>query len=380
MKTKVKNILIMANYSNRTGFAWNNIYKLFQHLSIQLRLRSITPFVSFSEIKEPVIEDDFKSFEEAICLHPKPANFASLITTLKAIRSRKIDAIYLTDQSHCDISYLLYRLFGVKKIIVHNRISVASPDDPLPENAFRAISKYLIARIPFINCDRVYAVSDFVKRRLVYKAKVPANRVKVILNGIDTTLFRPMPLPASDVTRIYAGGRATKYKGFQYLIEAANILVNQKNIRDFVIDYAGDGPDLEYLKNLANSAGIASYVNFLGESKDTSDLQSKADIIVVPSVWGDACPSAVSEALASGKPLIATRAGGIPEMIGSPDNAILVPHSDAEAIAESIQRLLNDKELAARISGAARTRATEALDIKRYHQDVLDAILDDLQT
>lgn len=379
MKRKIENILIMANYSNQTGFAWNNIYRLFQHLAEYFKDNHVNSYISFSEIVEPVVEPYFKDFKEVFSLPPKPTNIKDLLKLKRIIKLYKIDAIYLTDQSHCSALYLLLRIWGVRKIIVHNRISVASPDDPLPENFIRASFKYLLARAPLINCDKTYAVSDFVKRRLVNKAKVPAARVKVILNGIDTNLFKPATSATSEVMRIYAGGRASKYKGFQYLFAAADILVNQKNIKNFIIDYAGDGPDFEYLKCIVREAGITPYVNFLGETKGTSDLQNRADIIVVPSVWGDACPSAVSEALASGKPLIATKAGGIPEMVGSTDNAILVPHSDAEAVAEALEKLLIDKDLAKQLALSARKRATEALDIKRYHRDVLDALLDDLQ-
>lgn len=379
MKNKIKNVLIMANYSNQTGFAWNNIYRLFQHLAKNFRQMNITPYISFSEVKEPITEDYFQDFEKIFCLQPKPTDLKELLQLHKVVKDHKIDAIYLTDQSHYGILYFFYRLWGVKRIMVHNRISVASPDDEPKEVFVKTAVKYLLARIPAINCDRTYAVSDFVKRRLVNKAKVPADKVKVILNGIDTDLFKPAPSQGLDVTRIYAGGRASRYKGFQYLFAAASTLVNQKNIRNFIIDYAGDGPDLEYLKEIVKEANIASFVNFLGETKGTSNLQNRADIIVVPSAWGDACPSAISEALASGKPLIATRAGGIPELVGSPDNAILVPHSNAEAIADALQRLLNDRDLAAQLSVSARRRATEALDIKRYHRDVLDAILKDLQ-
>jgi glycosyltransferase involved in cell wall biosynthesis len=365
MTGKINNILIMANYSNRTGFAWNNIYRLFQYLAANFREMNITPYISFPDIQQPVEEPYFKDFEEFLRLQPKPTSLAELKKLRSAIKKHKIDAIYLTDHNHYSALYLLYRLWGVKKIIVHNRISVASPDDPPREFSVKAAIKFFLARIPFISCDRTYAVSDFVKRRLVNKAKVRSDEVKVILNGIDTNLFKPSSPKDSEITRIYT--------------EAASILVNKRNIKDFVIDYAGDGPDIEYLRALVNDANIATQINFLGETKGTSELQKRADIIVVPSAWGDACPSAVSEALASGKPLVATIAGGIPEMVGSPNNAVLIPHSNSEAIADALQQLLSDSALVQRLSSAARQRAIEALDIKRYHQDVFNAMLEDLQ-
>ena len=66
-------------------------------------------------------------------------------------------------------------------------------------------------------------------------------------------------------------------------------------------------------------------------------------------------------------------------MVGSPNNAVLIPHSNSEAIADALQQLLSDSALVQRLSSAARQRAIEALDIKRYHQDVFNAMLEDLQ-
>lgn len=379
MSRAAKNILIMANYSNKTGFAWNNIYKLFGHISNTLSANGVNSFISFSQVQEPLSEQYFSSFKNYFTLEPNSRHAQELRKIRKIILHNKIDCLYLTDQPSYSIIYAYYRLCGIKKIIVHNRISVASPDIPSSEKGVRPALKWIIARLPYINCDRTYTVSNFVKMRLVNKAKVRPDKIDVILNGIDTTKFLPEKSNTTNTLNIYSGGRATKLKGFQYLFEAAEILIYKKGIENFVINYAGDGPDIGYLKDLVEKKKLSSHVKFLGEVPSTHELQNDADLIVVPSIWGDACPSAVSEALASGRPLIATAAGGIPEMIGGDKNAIVVPHSDAAAIANAIEKLIKNADLRANLSKAGRARAENTLNANRYYDDVIKALTRDLE-
>lgn len=378
--SKDKNrILVMANYSNITGFAWNNIYELFNYVANYFIDKGDDCYISFAEISRPIDKEKFSGFKEYFILEPNSLNPNQLFLIRRVLLTKKIKVIYLTDQPHFSCAYFLYRLWGVKKIIVHSRVSVASPDAPLPETGIKGYIKWILARVPLFNCDKIYAVSDFVKYRLVHKAKVPNDNVEVILNGIDTEKFKPSTQNRSGVVKIFTCGRATLHKGFQFLFEAAFILVAEKKIKNFIIDYAGDGPDMDYLKNIVNEKNISSYVNFLGETTSTHELQCGAEIIVVPSIWGDACPSSVSEALASGKPLVATRAGGIPEMIGADNCAIIVPHSDPYAIASALENLIEDESLRSRLAVSARIRAVTALNKSNYYEKVISSLERDMR-
>lgn len=377
---------MMGNFSNNTGFAWNNIYRLMQGLASHLDSIGIDSYISFPTLSQP-ISREFEVFRHHFRLSPNSLKISDLREMRRVIRDNSIRTLYLTDQKTTHPAYLFYRMFGIKRIIVHNRVSVASPDPSVKDAGLRPALKWLWSRVPGFSCDKVYAVSNFVKDRLVNKGRVPQSKIQVILNGVDTEKFKPHKtlnsvreaIPEDQKIKIFCGGRANRYKGFQHVFEAVRVIVEEKEAKNIIVDYAGDGPDLATMKRFVRENGLDPYINFHGQLSSTERLQTEADIIVVPSCWGDACPSTVAEALAAGKPLIATTAGGIPEMIGSKHNAIMVPYENPRAIAEALETLRSNPEYRDKLSVNARTRAVQALSLQRYHQDVIDNFVRDMK-
>lgn len=298
-------VLLSANYSNRTGYAWRNIYRLFNVVARHFISLGYPVVVSFSEIEG--IIDVFDEDLNILFIKHNP-NDRFLLNSLKFARQVKkhnIKYVYFTDQRFTDYRYALIRLMGVKKIIVHNRISVADPHPGSYESGVKGVIKSIMSRWHLITANRVYAVSDFVGNRLIMKNRVPDYRVVKILNGIDIDSFTPNSNSKSlgEPLKIFCGGRASVHKGIDVLIEATALLRSRKKY-DFEVRYAGDGPDLKNFLASAEKHKLGECFQFLGELNSTRDEVVNADIIVVPSIWGDACPSSVSEALASGKPLI----------------------------------------------------------------------------
>jgi glycosyltransferase involved in cell wall biosynthesis len=117
---------------------------------------------------------------------------------------------------------------------------------------------------------------------------------------------------------------------------------------------AGQGPLDQALRAQADATGIR--MRFLGQREDIPALLAGADVVVVPSVW-EGQPLIVQEALRAGRPLVASRTGGIPDLTGG-DAAVLVPPGDAAALAGAVLSVLDDPALAAKLSVAAFSRAT----------------------
>ena len=115
---------------------------------------------------------------------------------------------------------------------------------------------------------------------------------------------------------------------------------------------AGAGPLDQMLRAQADAGGIR--MRFLGQRGDVPALLAAADVVVVPSRW-EGQPLIVQEALRAGRPLVASRTGGIPDLTG--DAAVLVPPGDVAALAAAVLAVLDDPGLAARLSEAARARA-----------------------
>jgi len=150
---------------------------------------------------------------------------------------------------------------------------------------------------------------------------------------------------------VLAVGRLAEQKGFGVLLAAAGAW-QQRDPRPLVA-IAGEGPLAGELAAAAQRHGTD--VRFLGARRDVPALLAAADLVVVPSHW-EARALIVQEALVAGRPLVASRVGGIPELTGE-DAALLVPAGDAGALSAAVQAVLDDPALAARLAAAARARA-----------------------
>jgi glycosyltransferase involved in cell wall biosynthesis len=373
-------ILIVGNYSTTTGYAWNNIYRLFNVIARSMYQRGVPVCLCFSEVKLPVdfIDDDipYDVFE----YDQGDRSLAGYYRFYKNLRSRNVRYVYFTDKPAFSVFYAFLRAAGVKKIIVHSRISVADPNPAPPEKGIKKILKTLLGYMSILNADRIYAVSDFVRNRLVAKNCVIKDKVVVILNGINIDTYRCGPSRSVNdgPVRIFTGARATKHKGILTLIYAADRLRHSHHVDNFLIEYAGAGPDLEEFQTVVRGKGLDRHFTFLGELRSTADYVCDADILVVPSNWGDACPSAVSEALASGRALITTTAGGIPQMVGDESNAILVPPGDEYALSDALSSLIRDGDKRKCLGLNGRSRAENAFDERNYYQTVINQLLLDL--
>jgi glycosyltransferase involved in cell wall biosynthesis len=177
-------------------------------------------------------------------------------------------------------------------------------------------------------------------------------------------------LGGQDRPIVFAAGRLVAQKGYPVLLAAATRWQQRNPVPLLVI--AGEGPLAAELAQQARGTGIE--VRFLGQRADVPVLLGGADVVVVPSVW-EGQPLIVQEALRLGRPLVAARVGGIPELTGE-DAAVLVPQGDAAALAAAVELVLSDPGLAAKLGAAAAQRAGElpstadAVDsvTDRYHR------------
>ena len=184
--------------------------------------------------------------------------------------------------------------------------------------------------------------------------------VTVIHNGVDPDRFAPAPgaivagLP--DGPKIGFVGRIIRRKGLQYLVEAApRILARVPEARFIVI---GDGPRRRKIERQVNAAGLASSFVFLGYQQDTTAFYAAFDVIVVPSTF-EPFGLVTIEAMATGRPVVASAVDGIAEIIEDNISGLLTPPGDSRQLADKILRLLLDPQLAADIGDRARVRVTD---------------------
>lgn len=364
-------VLITANFSNRTGFAWTAFYRLFNHLAREFTEAGIGVVLSFARVKAPVEVLDPEIPHSVFEFAPLDITPSGLLRLRRNIRQHRIRYAYLTDLPSWHWLYALMRLWGVRVIVPHSHISVANPFPPPAETGIRRLLKKGLHRSRWTGPDHVLACSEFVKQRLIRKAACPPDKITVLYYGLPDHRFAKQPLerdPEGPV-RIFCAGRATPHKGVQHLIDATALLEHPTD-RPFEVRYAGDGPEMEALRSRAAELGIQESFHFLGYLPDTTPELEEADIVVIPSVWGDAFPYTVLEAMAAGKAVVASRAGGIPEQLGDPPAGVLVPPGDAEALADAMAALVADTERRAALGARALDRARTCFREAEYFRRV----------
>jgi len=212
--------------------------------------------------------------------------------------------------------------------------------------------------------DGVVAISQAIGD-LLAQAGVDGHKIRRISSGVDPGRFEEggSRLDRSDgVKTIGCVAGLDARKGHQFLLEAAAALKAQ----GFKLQYqlAGDGPLRAELENHATRLGLRDEVSFLGFVADTAAFLADIDLFVMPSLF-EGLGVAVLEAMAAGKPIIATRVGGLTESVIDGVTGLLVPPGDAAALASAIARLARSPSLAAEMGRHGRERVLQHFTLEQ---------------
>ena len=211
--------------------------------------------------------------------------------------------------------------------------------------------------------DRFACVSGDSARLSVRQGIAP-EKVRTILNGVDTSRFSPVgPRPAGPAVVV---ARLSPEKNVEGLLRAAALVAREHP--EFRLQVAGDGPCRGALEALAAEIGVADRVAFLGEVGDVPGLLAEAGLFALSSLT-EGIPVTVLEAMARGLPVVATRVGGVPEVVVEGETGLLVAPGDPAALAEALARLLRDPDGARAMGLAGRRRAERHFDVRRMVAD-----------
>lgn len=218
--------------------------------------------------------------------------------------------------------------------------------------------------------DLIVANSEAVKQDVVRREKVDPSKVRVVYNGIDLS---PYDVPADPGLQALLGISARSkvigvianlipYKGHRFFLQACQEIKRKDSGVKFLL--VGDGPCRGELEGLARELGLEKDVGFLGSRRDIPQLLALMDVAVLPSSE-EGFPNAILEAMAAGKPVVASQVGGVSEAVVDGETGFLVPAGDASSLATAIGRLLGDPLLGSRMGAAGRRRVQERFGLSR---------------
>ncbi len=245
--------------------------------------------------------------------------------------------------------------------------------DPVKTAVFRNVERGL-ARVT----TRLVAVSPEVRDELVDLGVAPREKFSVIRLGIDldgrithgdgdsSELRRQFGVPP-DAFVVGWIGRMTAIK------HVPDVLAAFRRLRELGVDarlcLVGDGPEREAIEQRAHELGVSRHMLFLGYQRDVAPYYAFFDTLLLPS-GNEGTPVVAIESLAAGTPVVATRVGGVGDVVEDGVDGLLVPVGDIEAIANALERLARDPDLRTRMGQSGRERVIPRYRVDRLVDDV----------
>lgn len=226
-------------------------------------------------------------------------------------------------------------------------------------------AKYYRYKKIYIN--KIYKIitpSEFYKLKLIQDG-IPENNIEAIHNFIDMEKYN---VEVEDDGYAFYFGRLIKEKGIFTLLEAF------KGLKDKKLLIAGDGPDLEKIKEYLNKNNMQENVKLLGyiDSDKVKEYVRKSRFIVVPSIWYENCPYSVLETLAIGKPIIGSNLGGIPELVKNNESGLIYTYNKPKELQEKMRVLFENKELADELGKNAKQIAKKEYSKESYYNKIIN--------
>lgn len=329
---------------------WGGSEKHVIHLARGLRERGYdTEIVCL--FREGILAGEAREGEIPLtCLNlPYQWGFRTFYQILKWIRANPIDVLHTCLFGFHFFAASPARFLGIPTILASQR--------EIPH--WQKRRHRLLSRLGNLFVDRVVSCSKAAERWVLEKEKICPEKVLTLYNGVDLAQFNPFP--ADGVVRRQFGipenapliGTVANFafeKGYPYLLDAVQTLLTQDPSLWFLL--VGSGPFENEIKKKARQIPNHRQIIFAGHRSNIPRLLASLDVFLLASVM-EGFPNVLLEAMAMAKPVIATGVGGIPELIESGKNGILVPPKNGEALAQAVLSLLKDRKKAEAMGSAA---------------------------
>lgn len=335
------NILLVANWESNVGYAWILIENFWITISRHFTQQGQQCYLVYPEITripEPIAESEIRVNE----LDFRNRSHKNRHLLRQLVRRHNIRYIYLTDSPAYSTFYVQLRLWGIKRIVVHDH----TPGERTKPSSWRSLLKKIIQRTPWITADHFIAVTDFVYRRFIEVNCIPANKCTVAKNGIQ-------PLDLASTSAGYAHrefniplarqivvttGRASYYKGIDFIIKCVAELVYNRKVSDLHFLYCGEGPDIDAFRDLAGQLQVNDYLTFAGKRIDVRAILPTCDIGFHASRGEVGYSLSILEYMSAGLATIVPDLPSTSQAIMHGENGLVFLHGDVSSACDMLQR------------------------------------------
>ena len=373
--------LCVANWDSDVGYAWwlmeSFWAEIARHYHTEYQVTIAYP--SISKIPK-VIEESRLKIEKMDFV---TQHFGSIFSQLKFIISNRVRYLYFSDRPISYWRYPLYRLAGVRRIIVHDH----TPGTRSKAGFIKHTLKLLRTRIPFYSADGVVGATDYVKKRLAEINGFPSDKCFAAPNGVrpvtsthgsNANPYKLFSIP-EDRKIIVSVGRANFYKGVDFALDTVKVLIKEFQASNIHFLYLGDGPDLEEFKRLAIEYGIETHVSFPGRVDNVSEILKFCYIAFHPSRGEVGYSLSILEYMQAA---LATVVSDNPSVCEATEDGVtgrIYQEGNVANAAESINSLLSNEALTQSMGNNALVKTQTDYSMESCHRALilaLDTILE----
>lgn len=214
--------------------------------------------------------------------------------------------------------------------------------------------------------DKIIAVSNYTAQSIIKEYHISSKKVEIIPNAVDTKKFN-LKIDDYEMRKkwnilsepvLLSVGRLDYHKGIEYLVKSFSKIVN--DIPDAKLLIVGEGPLKNHILSLVHKLNLRKSVTLVGrvDEEDIPKVYAASNLVVLPSLM-EGFGIVLLEAMASGKPCVATRVGGVEDAVINGETGLLVPSADSYALYHAIYTLLTDGKLSKEFGTAGRKRVEE---------------------
>jgi N-acetyl-alpha-D-glucosaminyl L-malate synthase BshA len=240
-----------------------------------------------------------------------------------------------------------------------------------------------ITRFSILRSDGITSVSEYLRRETVEAFGVPEERIEVIPNFVDPSLYARNRYPCRKNAFLKNGEKlvlhVSNFRPVKRVRDVVRVFARLARQVPSRLVFIGDGPDRPEAADEARLQGVTDRVIFLGKQDSVAEIMACSDLLLLPS-QNESFGLVALEAMASGVPVIASRAGGLPEVVDDGENGYLAPVGDVEAMADGAIHILRDPDTWRRFSAAAVSSAAERYSVaaiipqyERYYRRIIAA-------
>lgn len=220
--------------------------------------------------------------------------------------------------------------------------------------------------------DKVVAVSHEIKNSLIRRRGLAADMIEVIHYGVDLDKFHSDGKFQGKKNELGFGeeeiiialiARLEEVKGHRFYLEAFS-QVAKKHPQVSTI-FVGDGSCRAVLEKMVHETGLNARVRFLGIRHDIDEILNAVDLVALPAIAGEGLPNVVLEAMACGKPIVATTVGGTGEAVRHGENGFLVPPGEVAAMQKALEAILGDRSKMSQFGRNSRAIAEKEFSLRK---------------